>query len=151
MIPSGSRDAWMEGGIIMFGGVGGLMRVAASGGDPTPITRARVGQPHHFPVPLPGGRHVLFFVSPCVSEQSGIYVASIETGESTLLMASDSGPAYSSATRHVLFVRQGVLLAQRLDEHTLAVDGEPVRVAEGVNYGCATGSPVSTSRNGVLA
>ena len=65
---------------------GGLFRVAASGGPATPLTKVDLQHhtTHRWPFFLPDGKHVLYLAANHVnprSEQSGIYVASLDGGE----------------------------------------------------------------------
>jgi eukaryotic-like serine/threonine-protein kinase len=59
---------------------GGLMRVSAAGGVPSPLTKAdpaRQGTEPYFPAFLPDGRHFLNFQSSNVPENQGVYIGSL--------------------------------------------------------------------------
>ena len=91
---------------------------------------------HHFPSFLPDGRHVLFHVAASSNDLDGNYVASMDTGESKRVLGADSGAIYDRRSGHLLFVRQGTLLAQSFDLKTLTLADEPLPVAEQSRIGC---------------
>ena len=161
--------AWSKDDVIVFGArasIGGLNRVSASGGEVTPVTRVdpeRGEGTHSFPAFLPDGNHFLYMRSSTTggSELDGTYIASIgdtpEDPPSERLVTTPFQtlfvPASSSAAApgsHVLFWREGTLMAQLFDPDALALSGAPTPVAEGVGftglYGNFTASP-----NGLLA
>jgi len=122
---------WNSDGVILFSGGGVIHRVLAAGGQPTPITELDEAQKeteHLFPQFLPDGRHYLFLA---VSAESGIYVGSIDSKERTRLLAAESRALYAWPG-YVLFNRGSTVFAQPFDADTLALSGEPVRVADGV-------------------
>src|SRR5262245_41502342 len=66
----------------------------------------------------------------------------------------DSHGAYSNGIRgrHLLYAREGSIVAQSFDVKTLKISGEPIRVVERSTYFDKTGwSGFSVSNNGVLA
>ena len=124
---------WSRNGDILFGANDGpLYRVSSAGGQPTAVTRIeKPFQDHRFPSFLPDGRHVLFYaVGP--QDRSGVYIASLDTGEPRRLIQAESGAVYDVHSRHLLFNRQGTLLAQSFDATSLALMGEAFPVAENV-------------------
>jgi Tol biopolymer transport system component len=91
------------------------------------------------------------------NENAGIYLGSLdvtpESQSSVRLIASDSAaryaPATDSSTGHILFEREGSLMAQPFDESRMELVGDPVPIAEGLVQNAA---PVfSVSATGVLA
>jgi eukaryotic-like serine/threonine-protein kinase len=114
----GFGGTWNADGVILFGGANGssLARVGASGGDPVPVTRLISPRQsrHSFPQFLPDGRHFLFMATSTSPEVQGIYLGSIDREEPKRLTASDTAGAYLPPDR-LIFMRQGALLAQRLD------------------------------------
>ena len=86
-------------------------------------------------------------------ENRGVYVSSIdpeEPKETTLLVEANSNAAFASG--HLLFVREGTLMAQPFDDHHLRVTGDAHLVADGVAYNTTRGQAAfSVSNNGVLA
>ena len=87
-----ASGAWNRGGVIVFNqGTSTLFRVSSAGGQPVPLTRLAAGHTaHNFPSFLPDGRHVLFHVAASSKDLDGIYVASLETGESKRLLGAES-------------------------------------------------------------
>jgi hypothetical protein len=84
---------------------------------------------HSFPQFLPDGRHFLFFVD-ADAEARGIYVSGLDGSAPRRLLVADTTAKFSSG--HLLFVRQGSLLAQRFDAARLELSGNPFSVAEQV-------------------
>ena len=130
----------------------GLFRVSANGGTPSPVTDAAGGL-HHLPSFLPDGEHFLFRVAVPGSGTSGLSTNEIRLGslaspESRLLF-SDSSQAYYSQG-HILFVRNGTLMAQAFDARTFATAGDPFIVGEDVLTGGGGASAFAASPNGVL-
>jgi eukaryotic-like serine/threonine-protein kinase len=78
-------------------------------------------------------------------------VGSLDSPQTTRLVAANLRGLYASG--RLLFMRDGLLFAQALDERTLQLTGEPVRVADGVGYyASAFGhASVDVSATGVLA
>jgi Tol biopolymer transport system component len=143
--------SWNRDGVIVFNnGPAPLYRVAAAGGDATPIGTLRqyeAGQ--QFPVFLPDGRRFLF--SGAGSEGSGLYVGSLDEPGSTRLVAASSGGAYDAARQLLLFVRRGTLMAQRFDVGSLTVTGDAFPVAEQVEASVVRGiTAFSVSSTGAL-
>jgi serine/threonine protein kinase len=150
--PTPRGGSWNAAGTILFapGGNGPLYRIAASGGTPEPLTRlgAQVAS-HRYPEFLPDGQHFLFWVlgPPGVR---GEYVGSLDSPDVHRLFDAD-GPASCAPPDQVLFVREGVLYAQHLDLHRLALAGDPVPVASGVSAISVGGKPASASATGLIA
>jgi Tol biopolymer transport system component len=150
---AGRGAAWNRDGTIVFNnGPGPLYRVPADGGTPEPIGKLAPGiAAWAFPSFLPDGRHVLYYASSTVASLSGVYVTSIDGGEPKRILTADTGAVYAAATGHVLFVRQGTLLAQHFDLTGLTPSGDAVPVAERVESGVLPGVvSFSVSGTGVL-
>ena len=62
----------------------------------------------------------------------GIYLTDTAAAEPQRLFDADTGAVYVSG--HLLFVRDGVLLAQPFDVDRLTIHGEPFKVADRVNF-----------------
>ncbi len=131
---TGLGGSWSADGMILFQQVfaGPLWRVAAAGGAPVAVTRLdsprQVG--HRHPQFLPDGRQFLFYAQG-TPEAAGIYLGSLDGGAPTRLMAADSAGAFLPPDR-VVFVRQGTLVARRLDLARAALTGDPVTLADRV-------------------
>jgi hypothetical protein len=115
------------------------------------MTKEQTG--YAFPSFLPDGRHFLFYSYASSDEVSGVYVGSLDAAaESTRLVGADTAAVYDSHSGHLLFVRQGTLLAQPFNPKTLALTGESFPIAERVEEAVAPGiAAFSVSDNGILA
>ena len=127
---------WAEDGTIVVsaGRPPRLFSVAAAGGEARPLTTvdaARGERGHFWPQFLPDGRRFLFLVRSTQDQAEGLHVASLDTPDARRrLLPGFSRVAYAS--EHLLFAREGVLLAQPFDSGRLEVSGEPTPVARNV-------------------
>jgi eukaryotic-like serine/threonine-protein kinase len=156
--PLGRGGTWNREGVILFtpGAYDPLYRMSAGGGKVQQVTRLGAGRvfSHRWPQFLPDGRHFLYlkwgtFPGPARTEDS-LYVASLDSEESTRLLEGNSRFLYASG--YLLYVRDETLLAAPFDADLRRVKGAPVPLAQQVLYYPNTGSAVfSVSDNGVLA
>jgi Tol biopolymer transport system component len=127
-VPRGG--AWNDDGTILYAPntVSPLLRIAASGGESVAVTRLDTPHQlgHQLPSFLPDGRRFLFHATG-EPEVSGIYLGSLDSQESKRLTAAD-GPGAFVAPDHLLFIRQGDLIARRLDVARGELIGDPVTV-----------------------
>jgi len=141
---------WNAEGTILYGDNPGgpILRTSASGADPAPVTT--IGLPeqrgHSFPEFLPDGRHFLYFVTGA-PDSRGVYVGTLDSPETHRLFDAESHAVYAAATGHLLFVREGHLLAQRFDVDRLVVEGSPFPISDQV----AGSTTVSASPAGAIA
>jgi Tol biopolymer transport system component len=136
--PQSRGGAWGSDGTIVFApDLGtGLFRVPSAGGAVARLTspdRTKGENSHRFPQMLPDGRHFLFYARTTGTEREWIYLASLDAQERRPLLQAASSAVYSP-DGYLLFVREGNLLAQRFDASRLQLSGEPVPVAESMNY-----------------
>jgi Tol biopolymer transport system component len=137
--------SWNREGIIVFesGGAGHarLYSVMAAGGEARPLTvhdASRSENAHHAASFLPDGHHFLFTVASAREETTGVYVASLDApGERRRLLPGIARVVYSSG--HLLFVREGTLVAQSFDTGRLQLSGEPVPIAQNVGHHLPSG------------
>jgi Tol biopolymer transport system component len=135
--PAPLGGAWNSDGTIVFStNPGGpIFRISAEGGEASAATRFESPQQRSQSSPefLPDGRHFLFFVigSP---EARGVYLGQLDGLETKRLFDADA-PAVYAAPGHLLFIREGMLLAQDFKLNRLEPTGEPFLVAETVNKG----------------
>ena len=157
--PRGRGGTWNRDGLILFtpDTRDPIHRVAASGGAAEPVTQidsARAELTHRWPHFLPDGRHFLYFVRSAGAEaarHTGIFVGSLNAKGTRLVVNNASNPVYA-APGHLLFVREGNLMAQGFDERRLETTGEPVALARGVSYNRNWDvAEFSASANGILA
>ena len=122
--------AWSSNGTIVFAGDprSPLSQIAADGDVVRPATtfdREQGATGHNWPQFLPDGRHYLFYQISFKPEHQGIYVASLDSGETTRIVASTGAGLYASG--YLLFVRDGILLAQAFDDRALRRKAKPCK------------------------
>jgi serine/threonine-protein kinase len=129
---------WADDGTIYFFTLpGGLMRVAATGGEPKEVVKidpAKGEREHAYPCALPGGKTILLTEGTADSEtfdDAHIAVLNAETGQRKTLVEGGSHPRYSPSG-HLVYARGGNLIAVRFDAKRLEVSGQPFTVLEGV-------------------
>ncbi|MBI5869285.1 MAG: protein kinase, partial [candidate division Zixibacteria bacterium] len=154
----GRSGSWNKSGIIIFSpdATGGLSRVAASGGIPVAITRldsARVETTHRWPWFLPDGNRFLYYARSGGSgsdPRDAIFIGSLDSSVNRRLVSHHGNALY--ARDHLLFVREGTLMAQRFDPEKLELSGEPFPVGENVVHDSRYTNDVFTaSSDGALA
>jgi len=122
----GARASWSDDDTIVFTTGVQIMRVAAGGGEPTPLTApSENGARHFWPQLLPNDRWILFTVStgPGAGE---VAIASSETGEWRVL--ENGTQARYVSTGHLLFVSNGALWAKAFDSDEGQTLGDAVRM-----------------------
>ncbi len=132
--PNDSSGTWSASGLMLFapGQDGSVSAVPAGDGVVRPVTRldrAAGDLRHSRPRWLKDGRHF-------------VYLADRPDGQTAMLASIDGpspqplGPVQShvqpTQTQHVLYVRDGNLLAQRLDVQAGRLTGETTTLAEGL-------------------
>ena len=134
--------SWNSDGVIIFATPPGpLMRASADGGPASALTtldssRGEIsdGDPHF----LPDGRHFLYVRGSTMPEYTGTYIGSLdakpgEQDSKRLLDTLEAMYAPSSSdpnVGHLLFTRDGALMAQPFDAGRLELTGEPVAMNE---------------------
>jgi Tol biopolymer transport system component len=140
--PLNRGGSWGREGDIVFCPVadGPLYRVSSSGGAPTSLTElssSRGETTHRWPYFLPDGRHFLYLIANFATsgeqEKMGIYVGSIDSHEEKFLLRANTSMAYAPPG-HILFLRERNLFAQPFDARTLQITGDPLPVAEQIQY-----------------
>jgi Tol biopolymer transport system component len=146
--PEARGGSWSREGVIVFAKVvdGPLFQVPASGGVASQLTKldpARGETSHRWPFFLPDGRHFLYlvanFASPGDLPGMGIYVRALDSNAEKLVSPARSsvaytGPAVGGSEGSLIFFREGNLMAQPFDAGRAKTAGEPVPIAEGVQY-----------------
>ena len=113
---------------------GGLSRVLAAGGTPEPLTTPDDERAsHRLPRHLPGGRGVIFTATSDGGswDDSALMVLPFDTMEPRQIIANGSAGQYV-ATGHIVFVREGTMMAAPFDLERLDVTGPAVPVVEDV-------------------
>ncbi len=101
---------------------------------------------HRSPHFLPDGHHFLF-AALGTPEAAGIYLGSLDGGTPTRLTAADSAGAFLPPD-WVTFVRQGTLVARRLDLALGTLTGDPVTLADRVRGFAVSGAGLVAYRAG---
>jgi eukaryotic-like serine/threonine-protein kinase len=157
--PDGRGGTWSSGGVIVLSpGPGApLMRVAAAGGTPTPLTLGAVDGLHRYPAFLPDGKRFLFEVSNGKPGSNGIYVGSLDGSSAVKVLPDESSAAYATGDSSgkngmLLFRREGTLMAVPFDPAAARSTGDVFPVAEQVGIaGNTNHAAFSVSENGILA
>ncbi len=156
--PESRGGTWNRDGVIVYAPhfIGPLYAISASGGTPKPVTQLDADgneNTHRYPCFLPDGRHFLF-----LARKSGagggaepvIKVGSLDSTESKIVVHAASNVAFAS--NHLLYVREGTLVAQRFDLDRLEVEGEAYPLVQDLLLDERFSLGVfSVSQNGVLA
>ena len=148
---------WSDDGLIYFNQQGlGIFQVSADGGIPKLVIAPDAGagvKTFRLPFALPD-RNGFLFVAGSASmdsyDEATISVFSPNSGETKVLIEGGSNPHYSP-TGHIVYGRDGGLVAVPFDIDRLEVTGVPSPVASGVVTSHAWGiSQFDISRNGTL-
>ena len=155
--PDGRGGTWNRDNVIVFTPFtsGGLQRVSAAGGTATAVSQpdTEYGETsHRFPSFLPDGRHFLYVatVGTCCPPPipARVRIGAIDTAGTTTLMQVESAAAYAAG--HVVFNRDGTLMAQPFDPSARTLRGEPFAVVDGVSAEGSRYASFSLSENGTL-
>ncbi len=166
--PTIDNGIWTPDNRILFGGLGPLQIVLASGGMPTPLTtldHSRNELAHESAAMLPDGHHFLYSRVSIPFENGGEYIGSLDAKpeqQSTKKLLPDTtsavyvpSPLTGDAPGFLLFVRGitlssinsgGTLMAQPFDPKRMEFTGDAVPIAQQVGLGEFSASPT-----GVLA
>jgi Tol biopolymer transport system component len=150
--PRGADGSWGTGNVILFDGTASdtVQRVSASGGIPAGATTLdrKAGETFTaWPQFLPDGKHFLFVAYGPGDRRT------LKVGMLGDLRTQSLGPAASRAeyaSGHLLYVRQGALLAQPFDPGARKLRGDPFPVAENVEYDAMGSARFSASDDGTL-
>jgi serine/threonine-protein kinase len=125
----------------------GLSRVSAEGGKPEILTKPdpkREEWSHRLPSLLPNGKGVLFTVMRhALDRQPWLCLLRLDTREWHVLI-QDAADARYVPTGHLIFLRQGTLMAVRFDLARLEVIRQPFPIVENVMQAFSTGSWLNT-------
>ena len=129
---------WLNDGTIVYGAINGLYRVRDNGAQVETLLEIdrTEGEFVAFLMPhmLPGDNSVLFHTAKTGYEpdEAEIRVLDIETGEHSVILTDAQHPWYLAETGHLMFIRRGSLMAVAFDLDTLAPEGDPLLVLDGV-------------------
>jgi eukaryotic-like serine/threonine-protein kinase len=135
--PSGYGGSWSRDDVIVFyprSAAGfAIQRVSAAGGAPVDVIRNNGAS--YSPVFLPDGRHFLYSLVGS-GKEDGIYLASLDGQENRRILADASWATV--ATGHLLFVRDGTLMAQPFDASRGNTEGDAAPLAKGATMTTAS-------------
>ena len=149
---------WSRDGVILFApsGTTSIARVSAEGGKVTAVTaldKALGESTHRYPQFLPDGRHFLYLARRAgagAGNEPTIYAAELGAKRPKRVLGVASNVRFASG--YLLYVQDGVLLAQPFDAGRLTTTGAPVTVAADVRWENRFSRGVfAVSNNGVLA
>jgi Tol biopolymer transport system component len=152
---SGRGGSWSSNGVILFAPEpnNSLYRVSAAGGAVTAATQLDTASQvngHRWPSFLPDGQHFVYTVQGARADTRGIYVGSLDSTATTRLMGWFVNGAYVQG--NLLFVNDGLLMAQPLDTNGPRLVGEARPVADHVAYSGGLGyAAFAASSGGVVA
>src|SRR5216683_1528619 len=149
---SGAGASWGSQGIIAFARttVAPIQQVPDAGGSRQPLTRLGKGDiTHRWPEFLPGGRALLFAAasSGITFSTAQVAVQSVGADERRILVQVGTNPRYAHSG-HLVYVKEGSLMAVPFDPQRLEVTGTAVSVVEDVLQSPTTGAAqysISTS------
>jgi eukaryotic-like serine/threonine-protein kinase len=158
-----SGGAWLNADTVVISTGDGIVRIPVAGGPPVRLTLldAGRGEAYHVgPVALPDGRHFLYLRGSKDPNVAGLYLGDVDASpanqSTTRVMPVFTGVTYAAdegeTTGHLLYVRDGAIMAQRFDPGKLTIVGNPVRVPGVEQIHVADVFPaLSASSSGALA
>jgi Tol biopolymer transport system component len=157
-LPAGGNyfGTWGSQGVILVASDAnpgaGLLRVSANGGDAPAATDPKASKEtsHRYPYFLPDGRHYLYVATGSDARDRAVYVGDLNSKDRHRLPNLAAEAKYSS-TGHVVFIRDGALLAQPFDAKRMEFTGAAFPLADPFAPPAALSFPFSLSTNGLLA
>jgi Tol biopolymer transport system component/predicted Ser/Thr protein kinase len=127
---TGADGSWGIDGTILFDGQAAdpIRRVPSGGGTPLTVVKGEGSSSVGWPSFLPDGKHFLYFEFG--GGKGRVMVASLDTKEKPRKILDSDSLAQYAPPGHVLYVKEGTLVAQAFDASALKVTGEPVPAAE---------------------
>jgi Tol biopolymer transport system component len=154
-LPAGGRydGSWSASGEILLASdlPGPVLRVPEGGGEPKPATEldaARKEQSHRFPEFLPDGKHFLYLATNAEPRNRMIYVGALDSKKRDPLESITGHAKYADG--HVIFVRDGALMAQAFDPDRLKLAGDAFALVNPVAPSTELTAIFSVSTTGTL-
>ncbi len=124
----GLAGNWISQDVILFGrgGPSDLLRVSANGGTPEPFAVRGNYVDLEYPELLPGGQWVLFTASTVLNAWNDAHIVaqSVETGDRKVVLEGGYDARYVP-TGHLIYARDGLLMAVGFDLEQLETVGSP--------------------------
>jgi Tol biopolymer transport system component len=148
--------AWDVHGNILFGSLGSIYRVSSAGGKPELVLEGSTarGQPgYRYPEVLPEGDALLLTAGSEGDDYTNASIVLLDLDTRKLRTLVDRGSdARYAPTGHLVFVRDGSLMAARFDLGRREIQGTPVPLVAKITHAARySGGQYAFSRNGVLA
>jgi eukaryotic-like serine/threonine-protein kinase len=131
---------------------GPLLRVPAGSGEAKPATeldKTKKETSHRFPRFLPDGRHYVYLVTGADARDRASYVGDLNSKDRRPLPGIAAEANYSSSG-HLIFIRDGALMAQPFNLKRLELTGPAFPVADPFAPAAALSYPFSVSMTGAL-
>ncbi len=128
-LPAGAfwGASWGDDGNMYFAARAGVFKVASSGGSPVAVTQLDTSKNdrHLLPQLMPGGASLLFTAPP------NVVLLSIKTREQQTLIENAADARYVDSG-HLLYMKNGTLMAVPFDARAGTTMGSPVAMIENV-------------------
>ena len=153
---SGRGGTWNRDNVIVFAVTPTvLQRVSGAGGVPQAVSaldKAYGETSHRFPSFLPDGRHFVYsgVIGTCcpATKPGRIRIGTLDTMDATTLLQVESSAAFASG--HLLFNREGTLMAQPFDATSRQFRGDAFPLVEHIGNEGSRYASFSVSDTGVL-
>ncbi len=150
----GRGGAWNRQGLILYAPTtqDGLFAVGATGGEPRPVTSVgpALGEAsHRWPQFLPDDRHFIYFVQKTSQEGHGIYLGDLDQSPPRRVRAAPASAVFT-ASGHLLFVQDDVLMAASFDWKAGRLEGEPAPIVSAVATSSSFYGAFSASQTGLV-
>jgi Tol biopolymer transport system component len=154
--PNSRGGSWSANDVIVYAPdfQGGLLKVSAQGGTPTPATvldKAKHST-HRWPWFLPDGKHFIFLATNHAGgdpKQNGIYFGSVDSPDNHLVIATDSAAQYASG--YLLYQANRALMAQSFDPESGKLSGTAIVVVNNLRDDVGVWRSIfAVSQNGVM-
>jgi Tol biopolymer transport system component len=150
-----ANGSWGRDDVILMAPPGGgpLMSLPASGGEPVALTSAASDEMHRYPTFLPGSQHFLYTI--VGGANAGIYVGSLTDPGGRRLLPDVSSAIFAPTSDgptdgHLLFSREGRLVAQGFDLRARELSGDPFELSERAFLADNGKVATSASDNGIV-
>jgi len=153
----GLGGTWGPDGTILFAPkpISPLFRVPSSGGTPVPVTKLDASlhvTAHRYPKFLPDGRHFVYMTmnpsAPPGDPANAIHVGSLDGKLDKALVQTVSNVSYADG--NLFYIRDGALLAQKIDLSRWEMKGDPATMGERVSGSNWFGYSLFTVSEGTL-
>ena len=137
---------WNRDGMLAYSRINLMWMVSSKGGESTPLTTRNavaMDENHYGLFFLPDARHFLMLVRGGVELRLEVVVGEIGSSARTTLLrdvtSAQYAPGRNGRSGHVLFVRDGKLIARPFDMATLQLTGSEVTLAQERTSTCRRG------------